>query len=295
MLDIQGHDMRQRSSYTVTLAGRLDSRTAREFQHFQEELVRTGRTFLVLDAHALQYVSSAGIASLLALVRRLQGRGAAVLLAPNPEVRLLLEFFAITEYLPVCATEAEAQAYLSQEAARLGPALSLQSGEASALPAAVTAATPGISRSVPVDSGTGAGDSQHAVRAVPTRSPVRTRPPIPPPSPESDRADVVSDLRSVIREDVRRIVREELAPMTSAVEAAARTGAPAAASVGEPEGKVGVRQVVSRPQLLRPEIIRCEQCGGQFRVRVAGRHMCPHCRAEIGVEPDGSVSFRAEA
>ena len=287
MLDIQGQDRSTKSSYTVTLSGRLDSRTAREFQLFQEELIRTGRYFLVLDARALQYVSSSGIAALLALVRRLQGRGAAALLAPNQEVRLLLEFFAITDYLPVFSTEAEAQSYLSDRAAALGPELAVESGEAQPLPEARAKEGAPKPTGPPFQEAGLLSRPPLEVKEIPQYRPVRARPiesrDVQTPAEGVSTGGVsMAELRDSIREDLRRIVKEELGPVL----ATAGTGG-GAGGKSAPGPELQTRKAM----LARPEVIRCEQCGGKFRVRIAGRHQCPHCRVELQVSPEGQVDF----
>lgn len=317
MLDIHGHDMTERTAYTIVLAGRLDSRTAREFQLFQEELVESGRYFLILDARSLSYVSSSGIASLLSLVRRLQGRGAAVLLAPNQEVRLLLEFFALTDYLPIVTTEAEAQAYLSRQAAALGPELSLRTGEGIALPpVSAELPSPGAGNGVP-DLSTSAASGETGGRsrphAIPRQSPVQARPLSAVSSAAQPAEPNLSELREQLRDDLRRIVQEELAPMkavggaasgaadsadaTSAagLSAASDSRAGSTSGVGSATAPASApeRKGPKMPALERPEVVRCEQCGGQFRVRSVGRHQCPHCRVEVRVDSSGRAAFGA--
>ncbi len=289
MLDIQGQEALTRTSYTVTLAGRLDSRTAREFEQFQEELVRTGRTYLVLEARSLQYVSSAGIASLLALVRRLEGRGAAAIVAPNQEVRLLLGFFGITEYLPIFDDETQARAYLAERASALGPELAFETSVAVPLP---ETALPTVSAEpvAPVASSAAAG---RPTRISESARPVRTRP-----AAYGGAAGVSGELREAIREELRRIVREEFSD--SSTGGSKQIQSARAQSVGEEprvaSTTVSTMEAQGRPKpagvpLARAEVVQCEQCGGRFRVRNTGAHMCPHCRYHVRVAADGSVRF----
>lgn len=321
MLDINGKMEAARNFYTVTLAGRLDSRTAREFEKFQEELISAGRVFLVLDARKLSYVSSSGIASLLGLVRRLRGRGAAVLLAPNQEVRLLLSFFGIDEYLPAVNNQEEAARYLAGVAAQLGEELAMEMGAEESLPDEGAQADEPHKHSgaTAVASRASASNQSSSERPVAIRS--GRVPELHSVSAQAvgmGGADVET-LRKSLRADIRDIIQEILpdalresaslreawsppgsgqAPASHSPGlgvssgAATSTGNTATGVVGAP-GVAVADEPVRRP-LGAALLLRCDQCGGRLRVRQSGKHMCPHCRSPLLVSASGSVEFLAD-
>lgn len=101
MLDIATDRLNEEGILVVQLRGRLDAITAREFQTFFDEVLKGGHRFIVARAGLLDFVSSAGIAALLGLARRLGSSGGALAFAElNPEVRLLLRFFGLDQVLP---------------------------------------------------------------------------------------------------------------------------------------------------------------------------------------------------
>ncbi|MCR9143057.1 MAG: STAS domain-containing protein [bacterium] len=102
MLDIATDRNIEARILVIHLRGRIDALTAREFDEFFEELLRSGERFFILRGNQLDAVSSAGIGSLVKFVRRLQGLGGGAVFVRLPEeIRLLLEFFGLGELLPV--------------------------------------------------------------------------------------------------------------------------------------------------------------------------------------------------
>ncbi len=59
----------------VQVEGRLDVATAPEFEKNCAALLEQGHEKLILDLTALEYISSAGLRSLLAVAKKLKGRG----------------------------------------------------------------------------------------------------------------------------------------------------------------------------------------------------------------------------
>ncbi len=99
----------------INLRGRIDALSAREFDEFFDELIRSGNRFFILQAVHLEYVSSAGIGSLIRFTRRLKGMGGgAVLVQPSDEISMLLEFFGLSDILPAFADRTSAQEHLKQ-------------------------------------------------------------------------------------------------------------------------------------------------------------------------------------
>ncbi len=58
--------------HVVAVAGRLDAVTASEFDAQSEAWIADGHTQLVLDLHGLEYISSAGLRSILTTAKKLK-------------------------------------------------------------------------------------------------------------------------------------------------------------------------------------------------------------------------------
>jgi anti-sigma B factor antagonist len=70
----------------IELAGQLDAHTASEFERFLEQIVRDdGKRNLVLDFHALEYISSAGLGVLMGLIEEVRAAGGDMKLAALPD------------------------------------------------------------------------------------------------------------------------------------------------------------------------------------------------------------------
>ena len=75
-------ETRQESGWTVVrVSGRLDTATAAEFETRGGELVAGGSSRLVLDLAGLEYVSSAGLRSVLATAKRARAAGGTLAIA----------------------------------------------------------------------------------------------------------------------------------------------------------------------------------------------------------------------
>lgn len=85
-------ETRVRDVVVLTVAGRLDSSTAPDFGRHLTALVERGETRLVLDFAGLEYISSAGLAVMLAATKKLRARNGRMDLAGvNPRIRLVFE------------------------------------------------------------------------------------------------------------------------------------------------------------------------------------------------------------
>ena len=114
MLDIATEQEDLHRIYVINLRGRIDSITARDFEEFFEDMLKTGNRFFVLDASRLEFVSSSGIAALVKFIRRLDAvGGATAVIRMNPEIRMLLEFFGLEDGLPEYERLEDAREYLS--------------------------------------------------------------------------------------------------------------------------------------------------------------------------------------
>jgi anti-anti-sigma factor len=87
---------------------------------FRERIVEAGRRspYLILDLRELDYVSAAGLGTLLDQARTQARRGGWFrLLSPSPSVAMILRLAGITETLPVWDDEDKALSDLSTRAA----------------------------------------------------------------------------------------------------------------------------------------------------------------------------------
>ena len=83
---------REGSATVVQVSGRIDVETAPGFEHACVEVGRGGEKLVVLDFGGVQYISSTGLRSLLAIGKELQGRGGVLRLANlTPTVGQLFE------------------------------------------------------------------------------------------------------------------------------------------------------------------------------------------------------------
>lgn len=83
----------------IKLGGRLDAKSTTDFNAAWERCVENGALHLVLDLAELQYISSAGLGSIVRLAKKLNGLGGSVFLSgANGLVR---EVFEITGLLSI--------------------------------------------------------------------------------------------------------------------------------------------------------------------------------------------------
>ena len=66
-------DRQHERATVVTVQGRVDGVTAPEFEKYLADLITQSRRNLVIDFSALEYISSAGLRSILAVAKRLKG------------------------------------------------------------------------------------------------------------------------------------------------------------------------------------------------------------------------------
>ena len=91
----------------ATVAGRLDALTAPEFDAWFSERAQAGENRLVLDLAGLDYISSAGLRSLLAAAKRVrQASGSIVLCGLSGTVA---EVFGISGFFSIFTVAATAE------------------------------------------------------------------------------------------------------------------------------------------------------------------------------------------
>lgn len=88
--------MQQERGWVVTVKGRLDTLTAPEFEKRISEWMREGKTDFIADFSGLEYISSAGLRSLLVLGKKLKAQqGTLALCSLTPVVA---KVFAISNF-----------------------------------------------------------------------------------------------------------------------------------------------------------------------------------------------------
>lgn len=93
----------------VACGGFLDSNTVREFDRVLEEHADGGEVRMILDTGALNYISSAGMVSLMRLSRRLPELGGALVLLPPPNrIYTILSLLDLDKVLQIVETRERA-------------------------------------------------------------------------------------------------------------------------------------------------------------------------------------------
>ena len=88
-------------SLTLTLKGRLDTVTSQEFdKEFQSYMEDSGVKDVTLDFAGLEYISSAGLRSLLKAKRGLSG-GSIRIVHPNEVVRDVFDMSHFSDHIPL--------------------------------------------------------------------------------------------------------------------------------------------------------------------------------------------------
>lgn len=268
MLDIATDRSIEARIFIINLRGRIDTLTAREFDDFFEDLVKRGERFFLLRAHELDYVSSAGIASIVKFVRRLKSLGGgAVVVGLNDEVALLFEFFGLMQAFPAFEDMKNAQRYLEEKIQRVRMSLELKQERIIR------------TRVAPRDPASPPQDTRQAA-SIPRPEPeVRARPIVarPPEKPLSLEVEAKATVPA--------------GPSLGPKEPAAPTGSPASAPEQAPEQE-GARDTAHEAiEFDGLRVLACEQCGIGLRLYRSGLHMCPGCGIEFDVGRDGSISY----
>jgi anti-sigma B factor antagonist len=92
----------QPKAVVVAVKGRMDAVSAPEFERMMAEHMATGANRFVLACDALEYISSAGLRSLLTTTKTLKGRnGELVCVALKDVVREVFEIAGFTAIFPI--------------------------------------------------------------------------------------------------------------------------------------------------------------------------------------------------
>jgi len=114
-LDIETYPPVNGNQYVV-LAGRLDSESYEQFDDALEPLLAhaTPTMVLVLDLARLDYISSAGVRSILRARKLLAPRGKVLAVHPQAQIRKVLDIVQALPIGNIFASTAEADAYIDR-------------------------------------------------------------------------------------------------------------------------------------------------------------------------------------
>ncbi len=97
----------------VQPADHIDIGNAFELKGSLQELLRQGEKRVVIDLANVQYIDSAGLSALMAVVHAFHGAGGAVrLCGPQPNVLKIFHLTRLDEYLPLSENLEQARAQL---------------------------------------------------------------------------------------------------------------------------------------------------------------------------------------
>ncbi len=94
----------QEGCLVVTVAGRLDTDTAPDFERYGSEMIGKGQRKIVLELSRLEYISSAGLRAILATAKRVRPLGGGLSVCALNGV--VAEIFAISGFaalMPIVA------------------------------------------------------------------------------------------------------------------------------------------------------------------------------------------------
>ena len=90
------------SNIVVSVKGRMDAVTAPEFEKAVQELVGQGEALFVIDLADLDYISSAGLRSILALAKKLKtSEGSLRLAALQDTVKEVFDISGFSSIIPI--------------------------------------------------------------------------------------------------------------------------------------------------------------------------------------------------
>lgn len=94
---------REKDRFIVTVKGRMDAVTAPEFEKCLGEWIDGGESQFIIDFGELNYISSAGLRSILTIAKSLKMKeGQIVLCALRDTVKEVFEISGFSTIIPVC-------------------------------------------------------------------------------------------------------------------------------------------------------------------------------------------------
>lgn len=104
---------KEANTTVVTLKGRLDALTAPEFDKQAKELTANYQSDMLITFAELQYISSAGLRSILALAKQLKQNGKRLVLAEvSGAIKDVFEVSGFYSIFEICKTQSDALAKL---------------------------------------------------------------------------------------------------------------------------------------------------------------------------------------
>ncbi|MCX5827082.1 MAG: STAS domain-containing protein [Deltaproteobacteria bacterium] len=86
----------------IVLTGRMDAVSAPQFDKTVDDFIEQGETRILIDFKTLEYISSAGLQSILALAKRLEITSGTVLLSDlNGAVKEVFEISGFSSIFPI--------------------------------------------------------------------------------------------------------------------------------------------------------------------------------------------------
>ncbi len=103
------HNGRKNDYVVVGVEGRMDAVSAPEFEKFINSLMGEEALKVVVDFEALDYISSAGLRSILISAKKIQGNNGKILIASlHGSVREIFEISGFNTIIPIHASVDEA-------------------------------------------------------------------------------------------------------------------------------------------------------------------------------------------
>ena len=93
---------RKKDFFVVTVEGRMDAVSAPEFESFLNDLIAEGALRIIVDFEALDYISSAGLRSVLITAKKLQGKNGNILIVSlRNTVKEIFEISGFSTIIPI--------------------------------------------------------------------------------------------------------------------------------------------------------------------------------------------------
>ncbi len=99
------HAGRKKECIVVAVEGRMDAVSAPEFEKFLGNLIDEGALKVVVDLEALDYISSAGLRSILITAKKIQSRNGKIMIASiHDTVQEIFEISGFSAIIPIHAS-----------------------------------------------------------------------------------------------------------------------------------------------------------------------------------------------
>ena len=100
---------KEKGSVIVSVKGRIDAVTCSDIEKYLSEAVAGDEKFLVLNLNEVDYISSAGLRSILVIARKLKAQqGEFVLAGLQQQVKRVIEMSGFGSFLRIFDTEEDA-------------------------------------------------------------------------------------------------------------------------------------------------------------------------------------------